>query len=395
VKPSDNTLVTLYPIGDNFYALTETACVNQIDPKNLEIIERSYLNRHLGVVIVTAHPHVLSDGSAYNVGQTIGSNGGEYNIIYFPKGEKSVEEAKVIAKVPARFKFHPAYIHSFGMTENHFIILETPFVLSIPTILKATLIDTSYVQSLMWLTGESTRIILIDRATNTLSHTFYADPFFCFHTINNYEKNNEVVFDMCCYENAGIVDAAHVEKMTKNDPENAIKILLKPLRFVLPLKSEEKNKNLVKLEGSKATAHLNEKGEVFCTPEILSEIGCEFPRINYPKYLATEYRYFYSIVMDYNENLGAIMKVDTNTKKELLWKHEDSYAWEPVFVPAPNAENEDDGVVVTAYLSTKDANRVGLIILDAKNMKELARAEFTNLPSAITKPFHGWFLFDE
>lgn len=394
IRQTDNTLVTLYPIGDNFYALTETACVNQIDPKSLDIIERTYMNRHLGVVIVTAHPHVLADGSAYNVGHSIGSSGGVYNIIHFPKGDKSVEEAKVIAKVPARFKFHPAYIHSFGMTEKYFIILESPFVVSIPSLFKSSLMTLSYVQCLMWLTGENSRIILIDRETNTLSHTFYADPFFCFHTINQFEKNEEIIFDMCCYENAGIVDAAHVDKILKNDLERARKISPKALRFILPLKSNNLDENLVKLPGSKATASLNEKGEVFCTPEVLSQVGCEFPRLNYPKYLATEYRFFYAVALDSNENLGAVMKVDTETKSENLWKEENSFAWEPTFVARPDAKEEDDGVLLVPFISTIDPKRVELAILNAKDMKEVARAEFKDLPSAITKPFHGWFLSD-
>lgn len=379
--------MSIYPISNSYFALTETPILNKIDPKSIEILEKVDLSKKFEVVIYTSHPHVTNDGIAYNVGTSF-KGGAAYNVVCFPKGENLVDEATVVAKIPARWKFHPSYSHSFGITENFFVIIESPLTVSVPSLIKSTFIPATFDNCMKWLEGEKARIILIDRATGTLRHTFYSDPFFCFHTINQYEINDEVVFDLICYKNGiDIVSGLLVQNLNKKDPEIAKKYISCALRFVMPLKGEEKNVNLVKLEGSKASAILTENGEVFCTPELITDISCEFPRVNYPKYLGVDYKYFYAVSRD-----GSIIKTDVTTKMNTIWKEENLLAWEPIFVESPNSHDEDDGVIVAGYLSKENSNRVGVVILDAKDMKELAKCEFCDLPTDITKPFHGWFV---
>lgn len=343
--------------------------------------------------ILSAHPHVMADGSVYNVGQTINGYGAYYNVIYYPKGEKDINNAKLIAKIPSRFRYHPTYIHSFGITENFIIIYESPFVMSVMNLTKSLIIPTPFSKCLKWLNDEETRIILIDRNTGELAHSFYTDPFFCFHDINGYEKNNQVILDLCCFENGEVVDGANLDNII-NTPDKFDKFKTRPLRFILPLKTEAKNTNLVKFGDTTATATFDGR-KVFCTPEVLYNIDFEFPRVNYPKFNATEYQYFYGVCTTLNENLlGGIFKVDVKNKTMSYWKEGKIFAYEPIFVPSPNPQSEDDGLIVTGFLTNNEENRVGIIILDARNMKEIAKCEFVNLPSAISKPFHGWWVND-
>jgi torulene dioxygenase len=58
---------------------------------------------------------------------------------------------------------------------------------------------------------------------------------------------------------------------------------------------------------------------------------------------------------------------------------------EPIFVPRPGAEDEDDGVVLSVVLDG-DRRKSLLIVLDAKEMKECARAE---METAFPIGFHG------
>lgn len=386
---TDNAVVTIYPISDNYYAITEAPTYHKIDPVTLDSLERVDFAKKLQVFAITAHPHIMEDGMAFNVGVSITRSGAVYNVICFPKGENIVDDAIVVAKIPARFKYHPSYMHSFGITENYFVIYETPLIISIPLLMKSTITNTTFFKCMKWLEGESTRIILVDRATGTVRHTYYTDPFMCFHTINQYEKDDHVVFDMVCYNNGDIIESLLVKNITKNDPEQLKKFTSLALRFVMPTVANEKNVNLIKLEGSSAKATLKDDGKIHCTPELLCDFGCEFPRVNYPKFNGIDYKYFYASGRD-----GGIIKVDARTKERISWKEEKCFSWEPIFVPAPDAQEEDDGVIVAGFLTSEAANKVGLIILDAKNLQELARAEFSNLPSPITKPFHGWFISD-
>ena len=63
------------------------------------------------------------------------------------------------------------------------------------------------------------------------------------------------------------------------------------------------------------------------------------------------------------------------------------YPGEPVFVSRPGAEAEDDGVLLSVVLDAA-AERSYLLILDAADLSELARAE---APHHIPFSFHGQF----
>lgn len=71
----------------------------------------------------------------------------------------------------------------------------------------------------------------------------------------------------------------------------------------------------------------------------------------------------------------SLIKVDTHTRRTNIWKPRTPHLpSEPVFVANPQGTCEDDGVLLTMAL---DANRKQsvLVVIDAKNMKEIARAE--------------------
>ncbi|HRF94038.1 MAG TPA: carotenoid oxygenase family protein, partial [Aggregatilineales bacterium] len=63
------------------------------------------------------------------------------------------------------------------------------------------------------------------------------------------------------------------------------------------------------------------------------------------------------------------------------------YPSEPVFVPAPNAQSEDDGVLLVVVLDSQKGNSF-MLALDAHTMTELGRA---TVPQHIPFGFHGSF----
>lgn len=57
----------------------------------------------------------------------------------------------------------------------------------------------------------------------------------------------------------------------------------------------------------KATAHKLANGSIFVKPELLCDLGCETPRLNYDSCLGREYRYFYAISSDVDlDNPGTV-----------------------------------------------------------------------------------------
>lgn len=70
-----------------------------------------------------------------------------------------------------------------------------------------------------------------------------------------------------------------------------------------------------------------------------------------------------------------ILKYDILTKSFLRWG-EEQHCWpsEPVFVPTPDGKEEDDGILLSAIVSSDPQKLPFLLILDAKTFAELARA---------------------
>jgi carotenoid isomerooxygenase len=64
----------------------------------------------------------------------------------------------------------------------------------------------------------------------------------------------------------------------------------------------------VKCFRKNAAAFRLQNGRIFVKPELLCDLGCETPRINYQSYLGKQYRYFYGISSDVDiENPGTVI----------------------------------------------------------------------------------------
>ncbi|XP_055618254.1 carotenoid isomerooxygenase isoform X2 [Toxorhynchites rutilus septentrionalis] len=435
---SDNAMISIYPFGDEYFAFTESPIIHKIDPETLDTQAKINVSDYVGIVNHTSHPHVMSDGTVYNLGCSVTRTGPAYTIICFPNGENMFESASIVASVPARWKFHPGYMHTFGITENFFIIVEQPLSVSVPSMLVSQMKNEPMAASLKWFENQQTYIYLLDRDSGQLRHTFHAESIFYLHIINQYEKDDHVVLDICCYKDPSMLNCMYIETMQnmQQNPDYAKMFRGRPLRFVLPLNygedvksvatgafsmtrslshlfkklsiSEDQGgrkrfgidagqnnltlKNLVRLAGSNACAYAMPDSSIFCKPELLCDLGCETPRIYYEKHLGREYQYFYAISSDVDaNNPGTLIKVDVVNRTRLTWCEENVYPSEPIFVPSPDPQSEDDGVVLAAMVwGREDANRVGLLVLDAKTFVEIARSEF-NTPGPVPKCLHGWF----
>lgn len=80
-------------------------------------------------------------------------------------------------------------------------------------------------------------------------------------------------------------------------------------------------------------------------------------------------------------------QTDNGSFNHKIWQQSGCTPSEPIFVSAPNAVEEDDGVITSVVLDgTKNSSF--LLILDAKSFKEIARAEM-ELGKVIPYGFHG------
>src|SRR5699024_6992979 len=100
------------------------------------------------------------------------------------------------------------------------------------------------------------------------------------------------------------------------------------------------------------------------------------------------YRYVYGAASQGNGGfIDSLVKLDIDSGAVTVWQAQGCYPGEPVFVAAPQAETEDQGVLLSVVLDTGTGTAC-LLVLDAHTFTELARAQ---LPHHIPFGFHGNF----
>ena len=331
----DNANVNLIRQGDEFLALTETPLPVRFDPSTLETLG---VARPAPGQMTVAHPH-----RAPQTGEPV-----SYATHFGPFTTYRVYgRDRRIATVPVRT---PSYMHSFAITSRYAVLVEFPLVV-IPVLIPLS--GRPLIENYRWRPERGTRFRVIDLGTGDLVTTGHGPAFFAFHHVNAFEREDEIVLDLCGYDDAGIVGALYLDQVRTAGhelPEPALH------RYRLPL----------------------HRGEV--TREPLPEAHLELPRFDYDRRNGRPYRYVYGV--------GGIW--DRITKADLdegvtHWSEPGSYPGEPVFVRTPGSEREDDGVLLSVVLDAVQGTSF-LLVLDATDLSEIARAR---VPHHIPFGFHG------
>uniref|UniRef100_A0A672YTQ2 Retinal Mueller cells isomerohydrolase-like n=1 Tax=Sphaeramia orbicularis TaxID=375764 RepID=A0A672YTQ2_9TELE len=386
IEVTDNCLVNIYPIGEDFYAVTETNYITKVDPDSLETLKKVDLCKYISVNGVTAHPHTEADGTVYNIGNCFGKNMSlAYNIVRIPPAQKG--EFGSLATV-------------FGMTENHFVFVEQPVKINLLKFLSAwglrgaTYMDCFESNESM---GTWFHLATKDPAGYLSSHKFRTSAFNLFHHINTYEDQGFIVVDLCTWKGHDFVynylylsnlrqEWEAVKEAAMRAPQPEVR------RYVLPLDihREEQGKNLVSLPYTTATAVLHSDGTIWLEPEVLfsgPRQAFEFPQINYSRCCGKKYSFAYGLGLNHFIP-DRIVKLNVNTKETWVWQEEECYPSEPLFVPTPGATDEDDGVLLSIVVKP-GADRPGfLLVLDAMKLTEIARAEVDTI---IPVTLHGTY----
>ncbi|KAG7471380.1 hypothetical protein MATL_G00123880 [Megalops atlanticus] len=405
MQPTDNASVSFVTYKGDYYVSTETNFMHKVDPETLETKEKVDWSKFIAVNGATAHPHTEPDGTTYNMGNSYTAKGAFYNIICVPpekeKPEDTLEGTKVVCSIPSVDKGKPSYYHSFAMTENYVVFIEQPIKMDLLKILSGKIWGNGISKAVYWDPKQETIFHVINKHTGKLNPVkYHARPLSTFHQINAFEEDGFLVMDMCCSDDGKAINNYMIQNLRKagEDLDEVYNTMCRvfPRRFVLPLSVDNDTplgQNLNTRINSPATAIRIAKGKVFCTHEDLHGDdlndygGLEFPQINYAKYNTRPYRYFYGC--GFRHLVGdSLLKMDLQEKKMKVWQHPDLYPSEPVFVPSPDATEEDDGVILSVVITPTVENSTFLLVLDAKTFEELGRAE---VPVNIPYGFHGAF----
>ena len=348
---TDNANVNISKQADAFVSMTETPMPVEFDPETLETVGVAEYDDDIDGSLTTAHPH-HDEGDTYNYVTKL-SKTSTYKVYRMPDGSR---EREIITTID---RDRPAYMHSFGLTENYVVLAEFPFVVN-P--LEMLVRDRPFIENYRWKPGRGTRFVLIDRETGDVVADPVAEPFFAFHHVNAFEDDDgTVVVDIVAYDDASLIDSLYLEEIRSDE---------------FGIEGGTLRRYRVRDDGVES--------------EKLSDVPMELPRINYSDRSTQEYRYTYGVGNrrpQPKDLPNRLVKVDVKERDTKIWEEAGTYPGEPVFVAAPDAEAEDDGMILSVVLDT-DAKRSFLLVLDASDFTELGRA---TVEHHIPLGFHGNF----
>jgi all-trans-8'-apo-beta-carotenal 15,15'-oxygenase len=353
IKNIANTNVIYW--GKKLLALWEAAEPYSLNPQTLETLGNEYFDGVLSKKeAFSAHPKIDPHGKLVNFAIKPGLS---TTITIFELNTNGEITSKQNHSVPGF-----CFIHDFVITENYCIFFQNPVDFNpIPFALGIS----SAAQCIKFQKNQPTRIIIIPRKTQTENvKVLETQAGFIFHHVNAFEVGNEIIIDSICYESLTEVEPNSDYRKTDFDTNSPPQLW----RFNLNL-SENKVQN-----------------------QLIDPRPTEFPTIH-PNYVGKSYRYLYSAAAHQstvNAPLQAIFKVDLESGRKQLWSAAPrGFIGEPIFIPRPNSQTEDDGWLI-ALVYDAEHHRSDVVILDAENLEKGAIAKL-HLKHHIPYGLHGSF----
>lgn len=344
LAPIPNANVNVARLGDEFVAMTELPLPVRFDPETLRTMGAAGAALRLGHT-GTAHPHRTRSGRSV-----------AYEVELIPPSAYVVRAGgRELARIPVA---KPAYMHSFSLTERYAVLTEQPFTVD-P--LKLVTDWEPYIRNFRWDGSSPTRMHVVDLRSGAVQ-TLETDALFTFHHVNAFDDGGKVVVDLLAYPDPTVIDALYLKTLRaatlKTIPAPGVR------RLTLDLAKRR------------------------VTSRALWDGNMELPRVAYGAVNARPYRYVYGVgVRDRRASgfLDQLVKLDVRSGDAKLWRERGCYPGEAVFVRAPDARREDDGVALSVVLDTRRRTSF-LLVLDARTFTERARAV---VPQPVPFGFHG------
>jgi carotenoid cleavage dioxygenase-like enzyme len=353
---TDNANVNVTRLTDRFVALVESPVAVEFDPRTLETLGQFPFAEVAPGQISSPHPQYDFDRRVLVNHSTAMGHPGHYNVWSIADGSTA---QRLLAAVPAD---PPCYMHSFGMSERYLVFAEFPVVIDADEFLRA---DTAFLECFRWAPERGTRFVVVDKADGSVLRTCQADAFFAFHHVNAFDRGDEIVVDITA---------------TPTPYGTVLGLPPSPDQLDLQQQGNQLRRYTLPLTGPSTADY-----------EVVSEACIEMPRINTERCAGHDYRCVYGLGRSPSgRHMNSVTKVDLRAGTVTIWHESGCFPGEPVFVPAPGAAGEDEGVVLAGVLDMRTGTSF-LLVLDGSSFTELARAR---VPHHIPSDLHGQFYAD-
>ena len=348
---TDNAAVSIARLGNEYHAMTEAPLSVLFDPQTLETLG---YGEHVPGLFATAHPHSdPATGALVNVATNMGPVNSYRFFVQEPGAKPRVLAKRAVAE--------PGYIHSFAMTDRYVALAEFPFVVNS---IEIPLSGRPFIENFRWKPERGTRIFVWDRHTGKKVGTYETEAGFAFHHVGAWEDGDRLVMEWCDHGTPDVVAALYLDRLRNGGGARPGPARLRRVTIDLSSASVESERR--------------------------AEHDLELPRINEDAHYLRRYRYVYGFGRGADSDFATadrLVKVDNESGEAVVWTEPGCFPGEPVFVAAPGAAAEDDGVLLSVVHDAA-AGHSFLLVLDAQTMTERARAA---APHTIPQGFHGIF----
>lgn len=358
-KNPSNTNV--YYWGGKLLACWESGLPYSLNPTTLETIGRDDLNGTLSRAKCLA-AHFRYD-PAKNTLVTFSHqvNHQDYGTLYIYEFDHNWNI--VCEQVHQLDKYY--YCHDFLLTENYFIFHQSPFVNPSPTNLAKMVTGTAPGQLMRYYPEIPCKMILIPRNPTHTLRFFNTDPCHIFHHLNAWEDQDKIHFSSICFDTNFKMEWEQKLGLSNTSTSPG---------FV--------HNYTIDLGANKITRMK------------VDDASCEFPTTN-PLLNGKKWRYAYLMAADKPHKpipYMEIVKFDRDLQQRKVWsaRSENGVLGEPVFVPKPSLDAEEDEGWIIVQLYNCAEHKTQFVILDAQRLEKgpIARLK---LKHHTPYGFHGTF----
>lgn len=384
--PTDNACVNLARRGPSLQAMTETQrSWVEVAPDTLATLRKVAWEGPSVGQLSTAHAQRDPAGGGWvNVGTEIAPPlWSQYHV--FRTADDSPQRREILCSIPCADGAAPYWLHSFGLTREHVVVVEQPAAYNVAAMLG---LGKASHGSVDWRAAEGTRLHVLHRASGALRTVTVRPAFFFFHVANALDTaDGGVALDLCAFDDPTILSALRLDALT--DAAAARDLPTSRLtRIALPPAAADGADGA---DGGAAGAEptptptLRPLDDEAMTGGFVDLCSVAPAAVGDP-----EYRYVYSIAAARPTAVAnRIVKSDVSGGgggAAFEAEGGQMLPGEPLFVPRPGGDAEDDGVVLS--LGTDADGGSSLYVLDASDLRLLARVRS---PIGLPAGFHGHF----
>lgn len=345
---TDNAAVVMSRVGDRWVATTEAPVLVGFDPQTLDTTGALRLDDKLTLHLMSAHGITDARGDYWNVGVQFGPSC-TYRLFRLRAGTTRRE---LVGSVKTKAS---GYLHAFAMSARHAIVWETAMRAQ-P--LGFVFTGRAYIRNFEWRPRSGSMLHAISLDDGKVA-SWSLPSMMCFHAVQAFERDDERVVDLAIYDDDRVFDDLMLGARRRGAPVAAVPRLVR-----------------CRLQPGRPDAVLEPLGD-----------GLELPQVHPDCWARREAHVAWGA--GFNAGAGGpfdrTLRVDLDSGARREWKRGDAVQLEPLFVPRPGGQAEDDGVLLVPTLADGDAGSV-VAVLDPASLE--CRATLA-LPQVVPFGFHA------